>query len=119
MLGFKLRKGSFGMLDSRLSTRSVAKLERIGELTITGLAAIGCLGTYVVAVTVGLKAFMPLAVALLLAIGALSAFALCFSIIGRRYRLQVSTASAPVIGVLGSRDRSGAAAEEPEFRDAA
>jgi len=118
MLGFDVKKGSFGMLDSNPSTRSTAKLERFGELAVAGLASIGCLGAYVVALTVGLKAFMPLTAALVLSIGVLGALGLCFMILHRRYRGQASTTTPSVLSALRFRDRSGAV-EEPELRDAA
>jgi hypothetical protein len=60
------------------------QLERLGERGLTILGTVGCFGTYLVALTVGLRTFLPITAAFGLSLVTLGALAYCFFLLGRK-----------------------------------
>jgi hypothetical protein len=60
------------------------RLERLGERGLTILGTVGCYGTYLVALTVGLRTFLPITAAFGLSLVTLGALAYCFFLLGRK-----------------------------------
>ena len=61
-------------------------LELLGERGLTILGTVGCFGTYLVALTVGLRTFLPLAAAFGVSLITLGILAYCFFRLGRKVR---------------------------------
>lgn len=69
-------------------------LQKVGEQSLTILAAVGCYGAYVVALTAGLGAFLPTAAAFVVSLVTLGLLAVCFSPLGRRHHLAIDDSEA-------------------------
>lgn len=62
------------------------RFEFLGQLGLLVIASVGCFGTYAVALTVGLRAFLPIGAALAVAIGTLGALTLGFFVVEQKLR---------------------------------
>lgn len=56
----------------------------LGELGLTILGSVGCYGTYLVALTVGLRTFLPITAAFSVSLVTLGALDYCFLLLGHK-----------------------------------
>jgi hypothetical protein len=75
--------------DIRMGTRITGingkgKLELLGERGLTILGTVGCFGTYLVALTVGLRTFLPITAAFSVSLVTLGALDYCFLLLGHK-----------------------------------
>jgi hypothetical protein len=86
------------------------RLVLLGERGLTILCALGCFGTYVIALTVGMRAFLPTAAALGISLLTLGALAFGFFILGRKVerRSGKSEAAGKVVTISAGKLRQAA-----------